>query len=140
MDSRIDLIIVLLVGGRVGVLPGLMAGSIICTLLQFAYNEIGVMRVKYVSQTLGDAEALPVLQPFKPTLPPTPEVSRGKPSDVVGTRPQSFSDRVFDWFGFHRVADDEYLERLKRQRDAHLIRIAELEKELQEGYKEEPKS
>lgn len=39
---------------------------------------------------------------------------------------------LFRSIGFQRVAQDEYLSRLKRERDAYLARIAELEKQVEE--------
>lgn len=114
-----------------------MTGSIVCTLLQFAYNEIGIFRVKYVSQVLSDA----------PT--PSSPLSSHKSSahETLPTQPRtheqntsnSLLDRMFDWIGFHKVADDEYLKKLIQQRDGHLRRIAELERILEEEGNEKPK-
>ena len=75
-------------------------------------NEFGVQRVKYVSrrrtppiQTAPKAESLPS---------------------------ESWTQLLFRSIGFQRVAQDEYLSRLKRERDTYLIRIAELEKQIEE--------
>ncbi len=117
----------------------MVTGSIVCVLLQFAYNEIGVARVKYVSQTFGDPTKPSSLLQTKPVV-PQESTSLGSVSSTVPQTPaKAFSDRVFDLFGFRKVTDDEYLEKLKQQRDGHLRRIAELEKEL-EGSEEVPKS
>lgn len=117
-------------GGRPGIVPGIVTGSILCTMLQFAYNEFGIARVKYVSQTLG-SDSTQATGPSLPqeTSPSIPSVSL-PPPELVQT--ESVSERIFSWFGLHKVADEEYLERLTKQRDAHLRRIAELEKELEQ--------
>jgi hypothetical protein len=74
-------------------------------------NEFGVQRVKYVS---GRRTASQTIQ--------TAEVS---PSE-------SWAQLLFRSIGFQRVAQEEYLSRLRKERDAYLVRIAELEKQIEE--------
>lgn len=44
---------------------------------------------------------------------------------------------MFRSIGFQRVAQDEYLSRLKRERDAYLVRIVKLEKQIEEEKRRE---
>lgn len=44
---------------------------------------------------------------------------------------------MFRSIGFQRVAQEEYLSRLKRERDVYLARIAELEKQIEEKKRRE---
>lgn len=50
---------------------------------------------------------------------------------------ESWMQLLFRSIGFQRVAQDEYLSRLKRERDAYLVRIAELEKQMEEERRRE---
>ena len=50
---------------------------------------------------------------------------------------ESWTQLLFRSIGFQRVAQDEYLSRLKRERDAYLVRIAELEKQMEEEKRRE---
>ncbi|KAK7693775.1 hypothetical protein QCA50_003347 [Cerrena zonata] len=106
--------------GRAGIPSGMTTGALVCTVLQLAYNELGVVRLKYVSKKLQEVEGqsqhvLPVTA-SSPALPPPSE-------------PVPWTERVFTLFGLQKVSDEEYLTRLKGERAAHLQRIAELEKE-----------
>lgn len=106
-------------------------GALLCTLLQLAYNELGVMRLNYISKKLQSpmkTEARSNLSISQPVPAATSETSLSSPS--VERVP--WTDRVFSLFGLQKVSDEEYLARLKRDRDAHLRRIAELEKETEQ--------
>ncbi|KAI0797594.1 hypothetical protein C8Q75DRAFT_9599 [Abortiporus biennis] len=100
--------------GPRGILPGMVTASIVCTLLQLGYNEIGVARIRYVSRQLQASSQKLQIQP-----------NSNEPLEP----PKSISDRVAGWLGISKVSDEEYLRRLKRQRENYLVRIAELEKE-----------
>ncbi|PSR83092.1 hypothetical protein PHLCEN_2v5896 [Hermanssonia centrifuga] len=93
--------------GRRGIIPGAVTASVACSVLQLAYNELGVMRVKYVSQRL-EAENMPA--PLEPKTP--------------------LSQHVLKLFGMHQLSDEDYLEKLKHRREIALRQIAEIEKEL----------
>ena len=87
-------------------LPGLITGSIVCSLLQFGYNELGIARIKYLARNKPEAEAEPTRR------------------RTLGEVTQDF----LEWSGLvRRISDEEYLRRLKRQREDILVRIAELE-------------
>lgn len=115
-------------GGRVGIAPGAITASIMCTFLQLAYNELGIMRLKFISDQLQKGEnALDIPTPL-PVAPEQPVVV------VVPQEPlKPMSERVFGWFGFEKVSDEDYLAKLKAERDVHLKKIAELEREQAEG-------
>ncbi|KAI0273584.1 hypothetical protein BC834DRAFT_966089 [Gloeopeniophorella convolvens] len=103
--------------GPRGAAGGILAGSIICTLGQVLYNEIGVQRIKYVSRGLSAAPSLPPLTAPVLVNPPEPE----KP----------LFDRMINAIGLTKLSDDEYLAQMKKQRAACLRRIAELEAEAE---------
>ena len=50
---------------------------------------------------------------------------------------ESWAQLLFRSIGFQRVAQEEYLSRLRRERDAYLVRIAELEKQIEEEKRRE---
>ena len=50
---------------------------------------------------------------------------------------ESWARLLFRSIGFQRVAQEEYLSRLRRERDAYLVRIAELEKQIEEEKRRE---
>jgi len=50
---------------------------------------------------------------------------------------ETWAQLLFRSIGFQRVAQDEYLSRLKRERDAYLVRITELEKQIEEEKRRE---
>ena len=117
-------------------MPGVVTAGLVCTMLQFAYNELGIARIKYVSRKL---------QP--PPPPPAPSTSSSVvpqpalPAPQVDDEPKpSLSERVFTALGWHKVSDEQYLERLKLKRGMYLHRIAELEKEMAEEAKHQAES
>ncbi|TCD62177.1 hypothetical protein EIP91_007261 [Steccherinum ochraceum] len=120
--------------GRAGILPGAVTAMVACTALQLALNELGVVRLKMIQRRLTEAQAIEA-DPSQQQLPSPPVVTPTKqPMTVVPPPPSNpMSQRVFGWFGFRKVSDEDYLERLKLERDAHLQRIAELEKEEAEA-------
>ena len=117
-------------------MPGVVTAGLVCTMLQFAYNELGIARIKYVSRKL---------QP--PPPPPAPSTSSSVvpqpalPAPQVDDEPKlSLSERVFTALGWHKVSDEQYLERLKLKRGMYLHRIAELEREMAEEAKHQAES
>ena len=88
-------------------------GAIICSVLQLAYNEFGVMRIKLVSRQIQEA--------------------RTQPSPLEDSRQQTtIFDRFLGLIGFRKLSEEEYLQTLKKQRDEALARIAVLEREHRE--------
>ncbi|KAI6028458.1 hypothetical protein F5J12DRAFT_903426 [Pisolithus orientalis] len=99
--------------GKVGLVPGLGTGALLCTLLQWGVNELHIFRIRHVYRTT--TTSLPVI---------------GDKSDTH-QEAESWGDRILSAFG-RRVSNDDYLKRLKTERDTYLRRIEELERELQE--------
>jgi hypothetical protein len=112
-------------GGRPGLVPGLCTGTLVCTLLQWTYNELGIARVKYVSRT---------------KVPPSPHKSHPTSSPASERPPpelqRPWSHKVLEFFGFQHISDEEYLARLKTTRDSALRRIEMLEREADKKSKE----
>ncbi|KAI9057913.1 hypothetical protein FKP32DRAFT_1597872 [Trametes sanguinea] len=108
---------------------GARTAGLICALLQLGYNEIGVMRIKYVSRKIQETQA-------RPQATPTPV-----PVQEQDTTPKtSFFDRAMSVIGFRKLTDEEYLKTLKKQRDEALARIAVLERERAERLQAEENS
>ncbi|EKM55194.1 uncharacterized protein PHACADRAFT_195221 [Phanerochaete carnosa HHB-10118-sp] len=101
--------------GPAGIVPGVVTASLLCSLLQLGYNELGVMRIKYVSRKLEEAHKPPASATEIVTLPPEPS----KPT----------LQRVFEWMGMPKISDEEYLKKLYAKRADVLRRIAEIEAE-----------
>ncbi|KAG2157435.1 hypothetical protein DEU56DRAFT_764616 [Suillus clintonianus] len=110
--------------GRSGTVPGLATGAVMCGLLQCAFNEFDILRITHVSRvahTPPVAAAIPVAPVPTEPRPPSLPVAALEP-------PRSLTDRIFAMLG-HRISDEEYLNRVKTQRDNHLRRIEQLERE-----------
>ncbi|EPQ58288.1 hypothetical protein GLOTRDRAFT_126778 [Gloeophyllum trabeum ATCC 11539] len=122
--------------GRAGVLPGITTGTILCGLLQLGYNEFFVQRLKYISRRLRESETTgsqPPVQAPRPTETLLPRDDPG-PSEPR----QSFSERILGLFGFSKIPDDVFLERLRQERDAYLRRIRRLEAQIEEDKRQKP--
>lgn len=99
--------------GAVGIPAGAITASIACSLGQVVVNEANIQRVKYAS-TL--------------TIPPSHPVPEASPR-------KSILDHALRLIGVTRANDEEYLQKLKWQRERLLKRIQELEKEESETFK-----
>lgn len=105
--------------GKLGTIPGLATGAVLCGLFQWAFNEFDILRITHVSQVVH-TQPVPVI----PAVPvPTYSLAVAAPEPS-----RTLTDRVFAVFG-HRISDEEYLNRVKAQRDHHLRRIEQLERE-----------
>ncbi|CDO73539.1 hypothetical protein BN946_scf185014.g9 [Trametes cinnabarina] len=109
------------------IMAGARTAGLICALLQLGYNEIGVMRIKYVSRKLHETRAQ-----SETVLAPTPVPEKDTTPKV------SFFDRAMSVIGFRKLSDEEYLKTLKKQRDEALSRIAVLERERSEARQADP--
>jgi hypothetical protein len=115
------------IGGRSGTVPGLVTGAVMCGLLQWAFNEFDIQRITYISRA---AHPRPV--PSIPAAPTLPIETRPPSFPVAASEsPRSLTDQFFSMFG-HKISDEEYLDRIKAQRDNHLRRIEQLERERDE--------
>ncbi|KAG1877770.1 hypothetical protein DFJ58DRAFT_6125 [Suillus subalutaceus] len=108
--------------GRSGTVPGLVTGATMCGLFQWAFNEFDILRITHVSKVVHT-------QPV-PAIPAAPVATYSLPV-AAPEPPKSFTDRIFAMFG-RRISDEEYLNRVKAQRDNHLRRIEQLERERDE--------
>ncbi|KIO13418.1 hypothetical protein M404DRAFT_12371 [Pisolithus tinctorius Marx 270] len=95
--------------GKVGLVPGLGTGALLCTLLQWGVNELHIFRIRHVYRTITTMQTV----------------------SYQHQEAESWGDRILSAFG-RRVSNDDYLKRLKTERDTYLRRIEELERELQE--------
>ncbi|KAH9901557.1 hypothetical protein C8Q73DRAFT_723736 [Cubamyces lactineus] len=111
---------------RGNVLAGARTAGLLCALVQLGYNELGVMRIKYVSRKLQEARTQPGVAAPVPV--PLPTEATDKPKTSV-------FDRLMGIIGFRKLSDEEYLKVLKKQRDEALERIAVLEWERSEREK-----
>ena len=110
-------------GGRQGTVPGLCTGAFVCMLLQWTYNELGILRVKFVSRSRHIQVAPSYEAQLRSTSPPA--------SDLPG-HSKPWSHNIFDSLGFRRISDDEYLAKMKATRDVYLRQIEVLEREPEE--------
>ncbi|THH30360.1 hypothetical protein EUX98_g3832 [Antrodiella citrinella] len=115
--------------GRGGIVPGAVTASILCTFLQVAYNELGIMRLKFIQEQVQKSRAEEIAAA---TVAAELHVAHQAPL-VVAPPSKPVSERIFGWFGFQRVTDEDYLLRLKTERETYLKRIAELERDQAEG-------
>ncbi|KAJ7097770.1 hypothetical protein B0H15DRAFT_1007626 [Mycena belliarum] len=98
--------------GRRTVAPAALTAGIVCILLQAAYNELGIQRIRYV----GKISRPPEISPAPPQDPPQP----------------AFKTQILGMFGLKLLSDEELLGRYRRERDKHMKKIEELEQELEE--------
>lgn len=114
-------------GGRPGLVPGLTTGALMCTLLQWCFNEFNIFRIRYVSAN----SAAPSQDTIHGSSDAKQSLSEAmQPTSVESPTLHSPMQRILSMFG-QRVSDEKYLERLKMERDYHLRRIAELEEKKQ---------
>ncbi|KAJ7709751.1 hypothetical protein B0H17DRAFT_236697 [Mycena rosella] len=91
--------------GRQAVAPGAVTAGIACVLLQAAYNELAIQRIKYIGK-----------------------VSQ-HPTIAVPVEGPSLKTRILGAFGLKELSDEELLGKLRREREKHLRKIQELELE-----------
>ncbi|OBZ69244.1 hypothetical protein A0H81_10779 [Grifola frondosa] len=109
--------------GRAGIVPGATTAGLLCTILQLAYNELGIMRVKYVTKVMQKPEQS--LDDF------SPHSSVGHPISSSTPPKKPLGERILTSLGFKQISDEEYLQMIKRKRDGLLRKIAELETEVE---------
>ena len=104
-----------------GAFAGSITGMVICSLLQLSFNELEVQRIKLVSKRLqgagSHAEPAPVPKPSEP-----------------------FMKRFMAWFGVKQVTREEYLDKLREERDLVWAEIQRLEQEDLQRREREGKS
>ncbi|THU85645.1 hypothetical protein K435DRAFT_869066 [Dendrothele bispora CBS 962.96] len=112
--------------GPRAVLSGGVTAGFLCSLLQYMYNELKVARLIYLSHksNVAQKQSLP-----DSSIPRTVDVHNGLSNPPTFGKP--WTARMLKYIGIRTLSDEEYLETLKLQRDGHLKKIAELEKELE---------
>ncbi|KAF8559632.1 hypothetical protein OG21DRAFT_468915 [Imleria badia] len=119
--------------GRRGLAPGLTTGALMCTLLQWGFNEFNIFRIRHVSANSATPSQGTSHGSTDSGESSSAELSTSaamQPSSVESPISHSPVDRLLSMFG-QRVSDEKYLEKLKMERDSHLRRIAELEEKKQ---------
>jgi spore coat protein CotH len=84
--------------------------------LQYACNELGIARLRYISK---------LQEEYKPSF----KLQNGK--QVYEPSGSAFQ-QLLKAVGLVPISDEEYLARLKRTRDVHLKRMVQLEKQVEE--------
>lgn len=107
-----------------------MTGGFVCTLLQLAFNEMSIARIKYVSRRVQVAQPGMTGNSIEQSQPP--------PTPLEEERPKPLVERILLTLGFKPISDEEYLEKLKFKRDFYLRRIAELEEERHRETQNQP--
>ncbi|EIN07246.1 hypothetical protein PUNSTDRAFT_135932 [Punctularia strigosozonata HHB-11173 SS5] len=125
--------------GPPGMIPGMVTGALICTLVQLSYNELQVRRLMFLSSRLQELPPAISHTPspaFDAGQAALPSASSSFSSPSPGKR--SFWESTLDTLGktgmFHRISNEEYLARLKIERDTALQRIEELEAQLAKDH------
>lgn len=95
----------------------MITGGLLCSSLQFLWNELNVLRIKFVSEKRG------IQKPFGENA---PKVTEKK------TLSESILDSLAVVFPLKKMTHEEYIERLIRQREKVEARIEEVKKELEE--------
>ncbi|KAJ6630597.1 hypothetical protein B0H10DRAFT_836527 [Mycena sp. CBHHK59/15] len=131
-----------IVSGRRMTAPAAVTTGVACVILQAVYNELGIQRIKYVGKTLSQNSPntlLPspqdTLSPDAQTAWPAPDVTLQEEANAEPAAKPLVTARILGIFGVKMLSDDEILVKLKRQRDEHLVKIKELEKELEDDRK-----
>lgn len=106
-------------------IPAMMTAGAVCTLLQYGYNELNIVRLNYISK-LRDENRLAIAAPS-----PRSQSDSGPHQDSL-----PLLESLLSLVGIKPMPEEQYLEKMKKTRDAHLRRIAELEQKTREESKE----
>ncbi|KAF8912109.1 hypothetical protein CPB84DRAFT_1957752 [Gymnopilus junonius] len=106
---------------RRAVLPGMVTTGVVCTLLQYGFNELTVLRLRYISKLKEENRTAVVMPHSRPR--DASQVSTESSTPVLKT--------LLSFLGVRPMSDEEYLAKMKRTRDAYLKRIAELELQVE---------
>ncbi|KAF5389884.1 hypothetical protein D9757_003630 [Collybiopsis confluens] len=109
-----------------GILPGAISAGVLCTLLQYMYNESKIIRLEYLVYKRQTSQQAP----SGSTSSPVSQSSDAKP----------WAQRLLSTIGITSLSDEEYLASLKKQRDTHMKRITEIEHEMAHQEKTEEKN
>ncbi|KAG7092674.1 hypothetical protein E1B28_009008 [Marasmius oreades] len=109
--------------------PAALTMGTACTGLQFLFNQLKISRLRYLSAPLtlsDDAEATPSTLPTSspPASPTHTSFNESEPN---------WTTSLLKFIGVKPLADEEYLSKLRSQREAYLKRIAELESQIDDA-------
>ncbi|KAF8809024.1 hypothetical protein BYT27DRAFT_7254907 [Phlegmacium glaucopus] len=121
LDSALAGAVTVLQAGRHAIVSGAITASAVCTLLQYACNELGIARLRYIS-TLQEENKLQ----------PSPKAHNGRHGKQVYEPSGSVFQQLLKAVGLIPVSDEEYLVKLKRTREVYLKRMVELEQQVEE--------
>ncbi|KDQ12249.1 hypothetical protein BOTBODRAFT_419197 [Botryobasidium botryosum FD-172 SS1] len=107
--------------GRVGLVPGIVTASLICTLIQYASNELSLARIKLVSKQQAQ-------QVQAPQVVPAPLLSR----DPAPSSSQKIMDVLSHVAPIRRLSDEEYLQMMEKKK----IEVDKRLHEVGDGLKE----
>jgi hypothetical protein len=126
-----EILRIISLGGPPGLLSGSVTGALICALLQFGHNELRIARLNFVSRQLQEPLSAHPLIDAETSM--VPRVNNSS-APTTSVQRRSFWEATLDAFGktgmFHRISNEEYLSRLKTERQNALQRIAELEAQI----------
>jgi hypothetical protein len=97
--------------------------------LQYACNELGIARLRYISKLQEENKSLTTQPSFK--------LQNGK---QVYEPPGSVFEQLLKAVGVIPISDEEYLAKLKRTRDVYLKRMVDLENQVEEQNTKMPRS
>jgi len=107
--------------GRHAIVSGAVTASAACIVLQYACNELGIARLRYISKLQEENKSL--------TTQPSFNLQNGK---QVYEAPGSVFEQLLKAVGVIPISDEEYLVKLKRTRDVYLKRMVDLENQVEE--------
>ena len=107
--------------GRHTIVSGAVTASTVCIVLQYACNELGIVRLRYVSKSQEENKSM-ITQPSS-------KLQNGKQGYESSG---SVFQQLLKVVGLVPVSDEEYIAKLKRTREVYLKRMVELEKQVEE--------
>ena len=119
-----SLIYALLQAGRLTIVSGAVTASTVCIMLQYACNELGIAKLRYVSRLQEENRLLK-------TQSSSNQLQNGSSNQAYEPSSSVFQ-RLLKVIGLAPVSDEEYLLKLKRSREVYLKRMVELEKQVEE--------
>ena len=102
--------------GVSAILPGAMVVGTASTILQYGYNELSIMRLRYVLNLQRNTDA---------------KGYGGRTTALNEVKEPAFRS-LMKFFGVAPISDEDYLAKLRRSREVYLQQIAELEKRIEE--------
>ncbi|KAJ8079074.1 hypothetical protein PM082_013361 [Marasmius tenuissimus] len=116
-------------GPRVALPAGVTVGTA-CTVLQLLFNQVKISRLQYLSGNVAHTQGGSSTSPSNPTTNSSNTNTTSTPSEA------NWTTSLLKFFGIRLLTDEEYLEKLRAQRNGYLERIAELESRIDSEKKE----